>query len=120
REKLPETITSRCILINFNKATVEELTASLNRVVKGEKLKIDPAVLTEVATRANGSFRDAAKLLEMVTQSTDLSLPAVSIALKDNMDSKPVELLSLLFKKEEDKAVNWLHEYAEKGGSAVW
>lgn len=120
REKLPETIASRCIPINFNKATTEELVASLSRIVKGEKLKIDEKVLAQIAEKANGSFRDGAKLLELAVQSTDLSHGAVQKSLNENTDSNPVELVQTLLAKDEEKAVRWLHEYAEKGGSAMW
>lgn len=62
--KLPETIISRCIKINFNKAGEGEVLRSLQRIAKGEKLTVDPEVFTFIAAEADGSFRDANKMLE--------------------------------------------------------
>lgn len=65
-EKLTETIRSRTTNINFSKAKPEELLRSLERVVRGEKLKIDKEALSIVAKAAAGSFRDAVKLVEQI------------------------------------------------------
>ena len=65
-EKLPETILSRCLRFNFKKATVPEVIRSLERVVKGEKLKIEKGVLTEIVQAVDGSFRDGQKILDQL------------------------------------------------------
>ena len=64
--KVPETIKSRCIRIDFHRASNSEILHSLKRVVKGEKLDIEEAALTEIARGGDGSFRDATKILEEV------------------------------------------------------
>lgn len=66
-EKLPETIVSRCLRMNFKKANKDEVLRSLKRVVQGEKLKIEKGVLEEIASSADGSFRDAQKVLDQLT-----------------------------------------------------
>lgn len=63
-ERLPETIISRCIIFNFHKATVEEMVHCLKRVTAGEKLTFSEDLLTLIAGAADGSFRDATKMLE--------------------------------------------------------
>ena len=65
--KVPETIVSRCVRINFTKATSEELGRSLDRVVAGEGLTISREALTELASGLDGSFREGHKLLEQLT-----------------------------------------------------
>lgn len=62
--KLPETVVSRTFQVKFEKPTEEELVNSLERIVKGEKLKVEKGVLILVYKMAEGSFRDGAKLLE--------------------------------------------------------
>lgn len=62
--KIPDTIISRTIRIDFHRATNDELVHALKRITKGERMDISDEVLTEVAHGADGSFRDAAKLLE--------------------------------------------------------
>lgn len=64
--KVPETIVSRCVRINFTKATIVELVRSLSRAVKGEGLKVAEGALEELATGLDGSFREGHKLLEQL------------------------------------------------------
>lgn len=64
--KVPETIVSRCVRINFTKASIVELVRSLTRAAKGEGLKVPEAVLTELALGLDGSFREGHKLLEQL------------------------------------------------------
>lgn len=73
-EKLPGTIVSRCVEIGFTKAAAGELERALTRVIKGEKLKVSRRRLTEIAAAADGSFRDAVKLLEHPLKSRDFRL----------------------------------------------
>lgn len=78
--KVPDTIISRCVRVEFHKATTDELIHSLRRVVTGENLKIDEEALTEITRLADGSFRDAAKLLEELTLSgTTITLTQVRV-----------------------------------------
>ena len=65
-EKLPATIVSRCLRFNFRKAKIEEVMRCLKRVVKGEKLKMEKGVLEEIAQSADGSFRDAQKVIDQL------------------------------------------------------
>ena len=55
-EKLPETILSRCVRINFNKATDEEIMSALKKAAEGEKLAVEEGVLEEIVRLADGSF----------------------------------------------------------------
>jgi DNA polymerase-3 subunit gamma/tau len=64
--KVPATIASRCFKINFTRATNEELTRSMQRIVKAEEIKIDKEAMLEIAKLSDGSFRDAAKILEEI------------------------------------------------------
>ncbi|MBI2590841.1 MAG: DNA polymerase III subunit gamma/tau [Candidatus Blackburnbacteria bacterium] len=69
--KLLDTIRSRCTNILFPKATTEEVVESLNKVVKGEKLKVEEKVLENIASRVDGSFREAHKILEQLSVGRD-------------------------------------------------
>lgn len=119
-QKLPETITSRCLTVKFAKAKDEEIVISLKRIAKGEGLSVGTDVLAIIAGRSGGSFRDAAKLFELAVQTTDLSVEAVTALLKNNVQEDPEELLRLILSKETDKAVAWLHAYAEAGGGSAF
>lgn len=65
-EKLPETVISRCTRIDFRRANTSDLITSLKRAKKGEKREIEDEALLEIASRSEGSYRDAHKLLEEI------------------------------------------------------
>ncbi len=77
--KLPATIVSRTFQIKFEKPTKEEFINSLDRIVKGEKLKIGDGVLEKVYTLAEGSFRDGAKLLEELVLNSNNKIITVDL-----------------------------------------
>lgn len=62
--KVPETILSRCLRIQFKKATGEELIRSFERIIKAENLEADKDTLSMIANLSDGSFRDGVKILE--------------------------------------------------------
>ncbi len=66
-QKIPATILSRCLHITFARAKNEDLTRALKRIVKTEKINIDEPALASIVTNADGSFRDAVKMLEQVS-----------------------------------------------------
>lgn len=76
--KVPATIQSRCQLIQFRLATREELQNVLQKVIKAEKLTVDPIALEGIITAANGSFRDAVKWLEQVAANGQVTVEAVT------------------------------------------
>jgi len=67
-QKVPSTILSRCLRIQFKKATQEELVRSFERIVKSEKLEAEKEALDLIASLSDGSFRDGVKILEEMTQ----------------------------------------------------
>ncbi|KKT54675.1 MAG: polymerase III, subunit gamma and tau protein [Candidatus Collierbacteria bacterium GW2011_GWB1_45_35] len=66
-QKVPETILSRCVRVNFTKATIEEVVDSLKKVVLSEGLSVDEEILKEIAEATDGSFREGHKLLEQLS-----------------------------------------------------
>ncbi|HET7099123.1 MAG TPA: DNA polymerase III subunit gamma/tau [Patescibacteria group bacterium] len=107
-EKLIDTIKSRVTFIAFRKATNEEVKNSLNRVVGGEKMKIESEVLENIAKSANGSFRDAVKLLEQV------SMEGAEFLTKNNVSGME-EFMDLLYKKNPEKLLQAIQKYIEAG-----
>lgn len=65
--KVPATITSRCMIVRFAKATKVELLHALKRVIQSEKISIADDALERIAEVADGAFRDAVKFLEQVS-----------------------------------------------------
>jgi len=65
--KVPATILSRCLRIQFKRATEEELIRSFERIIKREKLEGGRKALRLIANLSDGSFRDGVKILEEMT-----------------------------------------------------
>ncbi len=65
-EKVPETILSRCQVLNFKQASFEDLKKLLKDISVKESFKVPDSVIDYVAQLANGSYRDALGLLQSV------------------------------------------------------
>lgn len=117
--KVPETIISRCVQIDFHKASVADTIKSLTRIVKSEKLEIEEEALTEIARTSDGSFRDAAKLLEelvvhhpkITTADVERHTGRAESSLKNeflrHLKAKKIKELMALMKKLGSQGINW-------------
>lgn len=94
-EKLIDTIKSRTTLVEFTKATNEEIKRSLERIIKKEKLTIKKDDVEKIIKIAKGSFRDAVKSLEQYF--TDESF------LNKNLEIDTSEFVENLVKKDLSK-----------------
>jgi DNA polymerase-3 subunit gamma/tau len=117
--KLPQTIISRCVQILFNRATIDDLVHSLQRVVNGEKLEIEDAALQVIAKFADGSFRDAHKILEQLSWQQTVKAPQITleqvklfIGLSENRVQQMVNLISL---KKVDEIIALIEEIVNQG-----
>ncbi|MFC1646730.1 DNA polymerase III subunit gamma/tau [Patescibacteria group bacterium] len=67
--KVPDTIRSRCMQVTFTKANLSEITSALKKIVKKEKINIETTAMDEIVRYADGSYRDAVKVLEQLSLS---------------------------------------------------
>lgn len=112
-EKLPPTIVSRCFVLTFSQPSAMEIKRSLERVIKGEKLKVDGEVLDLIAQQADGSFRDAHKILEQLAfagNKIDTQLFASAFAAHGE-DT----LLQLLKKRDVAGGLAWVQQAGGRG-----
>ena len=117
-EKLSETIRSRTFNISFNKASVEEVVRSLQRVIRREKIKAEKETLTIIAKFADGSFRDGAKVLEqLVVEKRNLNPDKVRELLFQDKEIKVDYLINLLCERDAKKALEEVERVVEKGVS---
>lgn len=108
--KIPPTIASRCTTITFYKASEEEIIEALDRIVKSEKIKIDKKSLEAIANYADGSFRDAVKLLELTCQSGNFSLEALETVIGSSLESQIKQIIQSVLDKDKEKLVNLIKE----------
>lgn len=65
--KIPQTILSRVSKLEFKEASIEEAIKALKQVAETEKIKISDDALRILAKKAQGSFRDAIKFLDILS-----------------------------------------------------
>lgn len=100
-QKIPATVISRCTQIGYTKATAAEIAQALEMVAKSESLQTEAQVFERIAKLADGSFRDAVKLLESVgSGKTSLSLSELEQILGPGSNSLVSSLLNALIAKD--------------------
>lgn len=67
-EKLPATVRSRAVQIRFRKATISELVAAAERILKAESIAYELDDLQTIAAISDGSFRDMVKIVQLSTK----------------------------------------------------
>ena len=64
RTRIPDTILSRCLSLEFRRLTTVQLAARLRQIADGEGLEVSDELLAAIAARADGAARDAVGLLD--------------------------------------------------------
>lgn len=108
--KIPATIVSRCSVINFRKANLSEVKQALERVLQVEKIKFNDGDLEKIAIRADGSFRDGVKILEMACQNGKLDLETVKDLLASDNETHIKHLLDSVVAKKEQELIRVFEE----------
>ena len=65
-EKIPETVLSRLMRVDFKKGTKKELTKSLERVILGENLEVEEKVIDLIVEKSDGSFRNLHRIFNEI------------------------------------------------------
>lgn len=113
-EKVPPTILSRCVPINFGLASPIDIKNMLERIIKSEKLSVAGEVLDLISSHSDSSFRDAAKLLQELILQNKLELEKAQdyIGIRGNNI-----LLALLDTKTIEDSLRWVQEFTKSGGN---
>jgi DNA polymerase-3 subunit gamma/tau len=114
--KLPDTIISRCLRFTFRRATLPELLRSLAKVVDQEKLVVEDGVLASIAQAADGSFRDAQKLLEQLSLGhSKITLVAAQQLLGQDDSTNPARFIALLKLKKSAELLQEIARLVQNG-----
>jgi len=112
-EKLPKTIVSRCLKINFGKAKIVDINSMLRRIAKNEGFDFDDNILKLIANHSENSFRDAAKILEEVSFQKIKTVDELEKFLGIRGKS---DLMEIIEKKDLKQTLNWINIFSENGG----
>ncbi len=106
--KVPETIVSRCMLVPFQKASIDEISQALTGVLDVEKIKYDKEAIELIAKQADGSFRDGVKMLESLANgNSKITLELVESQTGGSLDALASDLVGLILAKDEVKIVEF-------------
>lgn len=64
KEKIPNTIISRCLLFNLKSLNIIEICNHLKKVLNKEKISFEEKAIQLIADKSEGSLRDALNLIE--------------------------------------------------------
>ncbi len=118
-EKLIDTIRSRTTLVQFTKATEEDVTNRLLKISASENITVNDDVLKIIAHGADGAFRDGVKLFEqLISEQVELSKEGVTDFLFGNKSFDPEVFLTKLEAKDTKGALELVEHGCEQGLSA--
>lgn len=69
--KVPDTIISRCQRFDFNRISINNIKESINSILTKEKYDSDVESVEAIASKADGSMRDALSILDQVIAFSD-------------------------------------------------
>lgn len=113
-EKLPKTIVSRCLKVNFGKGLKQDIVSMLKRIAKGEKLNFQDSFYNLIAHHSDYSFRDAAKILEEISMQKITTVDELEnfLGIRGKND-----LIEIIETKNNKKTFQWIEEFSLNGGN---
>lgn len=97
-QRLPDTIISRCLRINFNTIENEAIVQHLSKIAHHEGFSIEEAALYLIAQKSAGSLRDAVSFLEqlMSWEEKNITYEQATLVLREVDQSDLDALFALL------------------------
>ena len=77
--QIPATILSRCLQLNLNSVSNEDLISQLANIFSKEKVKYEEGALQLISEAANGSIRDALTISEKIISFTEKDIRQASV-----------------------------------------
>ena len=95
-EKIPDTILSRTQRHTFRRASDKDLIQNLERIAKGENIKVTHDALATIARHSDGSYRDSVSLLDQLISLSDDTEGVTSELVATSLGLAPDELIVTL------------------------
>lgn len=118
--KLPATILSRVQRFDFGRISGADIIKNLQTIVKAEKIDIDDAALALIASKADGSHRDAISLLEQIkSYATKISIKEAEEVLGVADIQLSLDLLEEMRAGNREAAFRGIADYFNQGYDLV-
>lgn len=114
-QKIPQTILSRVQKLDFKIASTDELVEDLQKIVDKEEIKVEEGALLALAKKAQGSFRDAEKLLDQLSPLGVVTREIVETSLGSGGLEVTVRILESVAKKDPTPSLKILTQQLETG-----
>jgi len=116
-QRLPDTILSRCLRINFNAIDSQIIVQRLRKIVTQEGYQADEEALYLVARKAGGSLRDAESFLEQLMSwgDTTISYQAATQILREIDETDLDAFLALLTEGQAGEALLTINQWITQG-----
>lgn len=100
-QKMPQTVISRCQVIQYRKATAQEIITALSSIATKEGITVGDGVLLRIVSYADGSFRDGVKAFEQVAKGkSEATIDDVTAILGVSVGELAEKLVQLLAKRD--------------------
>ena len=119
-QKIPQTILSRCQIVEFKSIDENNISAKLTKIAQNEKIILNTENANIIASHANGSLRNAENLLEkciLKQNNNEIDEDLIRYTLGIINDEIPVKILNYLFSEDLSSALKLLNEEINKGSS---
>lgn len=113
--KVPDTIVSRCQVLQFQKATHPEIALALKHIMKTEAITFEEAALEKIAQQADGSFRDAVKVAEYIAQGGAVTVESATNYLQLASRANPAKLIGHVLAKDPAAVVAFFQSARSEG-----
>ncbi len=116
--KIPQTILSRVQKLDFHQASLKDLVMALQKVVKEEGIKFTDEALNLLAKKADGSFRDALKLLDQLASTgSEITPSLINESFNSTSFEAVTELIGLIAKKDSPTALKFIDKLVQGGAN---
>lgn len=115
--KVPLTIVSRCQRFDFKKVSADDLIVRLKNIAVAEKVKVDDAVLENIARSSGGSVRDAESLLGQIFSLGDKKIGSeqAEIVIPRNEFNLAAELVENLILEKTKESLEIVNKLVDEG-----
>ena len=119
-QKVRATIRSRCMELNFRRVTEEEMIEGMERICQKRNLKVTADALSTIASRANGSVRDALSILEQCIASGDEEIDRAAVLEYTGAAGEDffLALTDAVLSGDAGKALKYIDEIIKRGKDA--
>lgn len=122
KNKILDTILSRCLLLELKKITFEDIYNKLDIICKQENISIDNSGLKLIANCSQGSLRDALSILEniyLLIIDSPITLDIIENYLQLMNDEKILLIYIEVLEGNWVKAIEYWQKYYNKGCSSL-